>query len=230
MTKQQSSSFEAAAHRNAEQSPNQDYMFLVPEELLSFLASSTPEDWLNAVTDNLDLLLIDHANCEKKAAATAMNLMYRYVGHTDLLVKMSQLAREELLHFQQVVELMEERKVQYKKLSPARYASSLRQHIRTNEKDALVDTLIIGAFIEARSCERFAKLLPILEPIDTGLFRYYRSLLKSESRHYQDYLSLAHQYADEPLTDRVKFYGEQESLLIQSSDSQFRFHSGIPSL
>src|SRR5690606_32413716 len=157
-----------------------------------FLACGTPEAWLERAVDEVPVLLVDHANCEKKAAATAMNLMYRYVDRTELLCKMSQLAREELLHFEQVVNLMRERAIPYVHLGPARYASSLRAQVRTREPERLVDLLIIGAFVEARSCERFAALAPRL---DAGIARFYRSLLKSESRHFADYLELAELYA-----------------------------------
>lgn len=190
-----------------------------------FLGCNTPEAWLHEATQNLDVLLIDHANCEKKAAATAMNLMYRYVDRPDLLRKMSQLAREELLHFEQVVNLMQERGVAYLHMGPARYASGLRDHIRTHEPAKLVDTMIVGAFVEARSCERFAALLPLL---DNDISRFYRSLLKSESRHFEDYLSLAGLYADEDIAPRVSMFREIEAQLISTADKEFRFHSGVP--
>jgi len=133
----------------------------------AFLPCPTPQAWLERALEEQEILLIDHANCEKKAAATAMNLLYRYVGHTDLLHKMSQLAREELLHFEQVVEIMTERGVEYRPLTASRYASGLREHVRKQDvagRDAvLVDTLIVGALVEARSCERFAALAPLLD-------------------------------------------------------------------
>lgn len=141
----------------------------------------------HAVTQ-IPTLLIDHANCEKKAAATAMSLMYRYVDRSDLLLLMSRLAREELHHFEQVVELLRQRQIDYTVLSPSRYASQLLKGARTHEPAALVDKLIIGAYIEARSCERFALLAPQL---DEELQRFYYSLLRSEARHYSDYLALA---------------------------------------
>ena len=176
-------------------------------------------------SDNLPLLLIDHANCEKKAASTAMNLMYRYVDRSELLKKMSQLAREELLHFEQVVGLMELLGIEYRHLSASRYAAELRKHIRTHEPARLVDSLIVGAFVEARSCERFAALIPLLED---SVASFYRSLLRSEYRHFEDYLGLAQRYSREDISARVDYFGEQERLLILSADRQFRFHSGAP--
>ena len=190
-----------------------------------FLACPTPVAWLDAALAKQEQLLIDHANCEKKAAAAAMHLMYRYTSKTDLLQKMSQLAREELLHFQQVVELMAQRGVRYVRLSPARYAGALRAQIAKGGNEQLTDTLIVGAFIEARSCERFAKLAPLL---DTELKGFYNSLLRSESRHYHDYLALAQLYSTQPITARVAEFAALEAELISSPDPEFRFHSGVP--
>ncbi|MDG2089829.1 MAG: tRNA isopentenyl-2-thiomethyl-A-37 hydroxylase MiaE [Gammaproteobacteria bacterium] len=199
----------------------------VPVQLLEFLKCETPQAWIDTALENESILLIDHANCEKKAAATAMNLMYRYVDRCELLQKMSQLAREELLHFEQVVKIMQVKEVSYSHLSASRYASSLRQHIRSHEPARLTDTLIVGAFVEARSCERFAKLAARL---DDDLKKFYVSLLRSEARHFEDYIALAGLYAGEDISERVAFFAEQEAELITSKDSQFRFHSGTPEL
>lgn len=164
-------------------------------ELVEFLPCESPKAWVNWAIENQTLLLNDHAHCEKKAASTAMSLMYRYVDRDNLLHKMSRLAREELLHFEQVHKIMRKRGIAYEHLSASRYADGLRKHIRTHEPARLVDTLIIGAFVEARSCERFAALAPHL---DEELSKFYLSLLKSEARHFEDYLALAQEYAGAP--------------------------------
>lgn len=202
----------------------------VLQEIQQFLPCSTPQGWIDAALENRDILLIDHAHCEKKAASTAMNLMFRYVDNVDLLNKMSRLAREELIHFEQVLGLMRERGVVYDHMTPARYAQGLRCHIRNHEPAKLVDTLIIGAIIEARSCERFAAIEPFLEDSDPDLASYYRSLLKAEGRHYQDYLQLARDAAREDISARVEFFLDAEKALIESDDDEFRFHSGVPKL
>ncbi|EXJ11220.1 tRNA-(MS[2]IO[6]A)-hydroxylase (MiaE) [Nitrincola nitratireducens] len=195
------------------------------DEINQFLPCETPDAWIEeaAKPENLALLLTDHAHCEKKAASTAMTLMFRYVDRPDLLNKMSRLAREELIHFEQVLAIMHERGFEYGHMTPARYAAGLRQYVRTSEPGRLIDVLIIGAFIEARSCERFAKLAPYL---DEPLAKFYRSLLKSEARHYQDYLFLAESYAGEPIDERVAFFAQAEKELIEAPDEEFRFHSG----
>ena len=192
-------------------------------EVKAFLPCQTPDSWIAAALAAQDILLIDHANCEKKAASTALNLLYRYVDKGELLNKMSRLAREELRHFEQVVALMKKRRIEYVHLSPSRYAAGLRAAVRSHEPAKLIDTLIVGAFIEARSCERFAKLAPHL---DKPLGDFYLSLLKSESRHFQDYLDLAERYSDEPIAPHIERFSAIERELIESPDTEFRFHSG----
>jgi len=194
-------------------------------EIREFLPCSTPDAWFLAARQNLPTLLVDHANCEKKAAATAMNLMYRHVDNTELLITMSRLAREELLHFQQVVELLAERKIPYLKLGPSRYAAGLRELMSAKGSDHLVDLLLTGAIVEARSCERFAGLIPVL---DEELGRFYRSLLKSEARHYRDYLGLARHYSRTDIKPRLQVFLEREAELVSGADDSFRFHSGYP--
>lgn len=202
---------------------------LLPQELLQFLPCVTPQAWIQTALEHQELLLIDHAQCEKKAASTAMSLMYRYVDRPVLLTKMSQLAREELLHFEQVVKLMQERGITYRQLSASRYAKELHAHVRSEEPRRLVDILIVGAIIEARSCERFAQLIPHL---DAELAKFYLSLVKSEGRHYEDYLMLARDVAagikDEDVDARIDAFLAVEEQLISSPDASFRFHSGMP--
>lgn len=188
-----------------------------------FLPCRTPQRWIDNALANQDLMLIDHAHCEKKAASTALSLMYRYVDNTDLLNRMSRLAREELRHFEQVLAIMKKRGVEYGHLTPARYAAGLRKEVRAEDPGRLVDVLVVGAVIEARSCERFAALAPYL---DDTLADFYNGLLKSEARHYRDYLTLAEQAAGCPVDDRIDVFLALEKQLIESPDTEFRFHSG----
>ncbi len=194
-------------------------------EIRSFLRIDTPDAWVQWALPHQDVMLIDHAHCEKKAASSALNLMYRYVDSVDLLNKMSRLAREELRHFEQVLALIKKRGIAYTHLAPSRYASGLRKIVRTSEPGRLIDLLIVGAIIEARSCERFAKLAPYL---DDELGQFYLSLLKSEGRHYSDYLNLAQKLSGSSLDQRIEAFLEIENDLICSADENFRFHSGVP--
>lgn len=205
-------------------------MTSVIDPVLEFLHVPTPQAWQSAALDHLPELLIDHANCEKKAASNAISLIYRYVEHPHLLQKMSRLAREELRHFEQVVDLMTELDIEYAQLGPARYAAGLHQLINKHEPQRLVDSLICGAVVEARSCERFATLIPVLPE---HIAQLYQGLLKSEARHFQDYLQLAQGFADVSSVEinvpqRVEAFLQADAELITSEDAEFRFHSGVP--
>lgn len=211
---------------------NQKYEDLM-QPIIGFLGCRTPQAWLDEAVNHLDILMQDHANCEKKAASTAMNLMFRYSFFSDLQVKLAQLVREEMLHYEQVLDLMAKRGQQWQSISAGRYAGGLRKEVRTYEPEALIDILVIGAFVEARSCERFYALSSI---VDDELGRYYRYLLKSESRHFEDYLALALDVAktaklknaEEDIESRIAHIREVEKNLILSPDELFRFHSGVP--
>ena len=191
--------------------------------VLAFLHCRTPQAWFDQAGSRLDELLIDHANCEKKAAGTALSLLYRYVDRPELLQTLSRLAREELKHFEQVHTLLMERGIEYRHLSASRYAAGLRRCVRTSEPQRLVDTLLTGAVVEARSCERFLGLIEVL-PAELGDF--YRRLLASEARHFKSYLALAECYAQEPFTEKLEELLVEDARLVTEPDSQWRFHSG----
>ena len=143
----------------------------------------------------------------------------------DLVDKMVLLIKEELHHFWQVREIMISRDIPYVKITASNYARGLRREVRSHEPVMLIDKLICGAYIEARSCERFAALAPWL---DDDLQKFYLSLLRSEARHYQDYLDLAQRIAQDDISERVRQLGEAEAALINAPEAEFRFHSGVP--
>ncbi|WP_367988556.1 tRNA isopentenyl-2-thiomethyl-A-37 hydroxylase MiaE [Vibrio sp. NTOU-M3] len=143
----------------------------------------------------------------------------------DLIDKMVLLIKEELHHFYQVLEIMESRNIAYEPVQASRYAKGLISNMATHEPQTLIDKLIIGAYIEARSCERFAKLAPHM---DEDIAKFYVSLLRSEARHYQDYLTLAEEIAGRDISERVDYFGKLEADLISSPDNDFKFHSGVP--
>ena len=144
----------------------------------------------------------------------------------DMLDRMVMLIKEELHHFYQVLEIMHELGFEYKSVTSSRYANGLLRHVRTYEPEKLVDKLICGAYIEARSCERFAKLAPY---VSEDLGKFYVSLLRSEARHFEDYLTLAGQIAKTDISERVAHFGKVEAELITSPDGDLKFHSGLPS-
>jgi tRNA-(ms[2]io[6]A)-hydroxylase len=196
-----------------------------PEELLM---APTPAAWFGAASDHLHELLLDHANCEKKAASTALALMFSYADDFALTRQLSKLAREELRHFEQVQKHLEGAGLPYRRLKPSRYAEGLRRVVASSEPRRRLDLLLCGALIEARSCERFAGLAPRLpEP----LARFYTGLCESEARHFGLYLALARKHASRcglDLDASLEALACAEAELATAPDVQFRFHSGPP--
>ena len=147
-----------------------------------------------------------------------------------LAQRMSRLAREELRHFEQVRSIMDDMKIPFERLSASRYAGGLREAVRPDEPGKLLDMLLIGALIEARSCERFAKIAPLLPE---RLGRFYGGLLASEARHFEHYIAFAKSECDvdeHAIDARLEELKALEAALITDPDPEFRFHSGTPAL
>ena len=200
----------------------------VPENIAAFLDTPTPEDWLTEACQRLPEMLLDHANCELKAASTALGFLYRYPERTALAQRMSRLAREELRHFEQVRSIMDDMEIPFERLSASRYAGGLREAARQKEPHKLLDLLLIGALIEARSCERFAKIAPRLPE---RLGKFYGGLLASEARHFEHYVAFAKSECgvdDAEIEERLDELKAIEASLITRPDPEFRFHSGTP--
>jgi tRNA 2-(methylsulfanyl)-N6-isopentenyladenosine37 hydroxylase len=190
------------------------------------LRSKTPEGWVAAAVADLPTLLVDHANCEKKAASTAMALIFAYPEDRALAVALSRLAREELKHFEQVERLMKKLEVPYQRMKPGRYASELRKLVRTHEPKRKLDLMIVHALIEARSCERF-RLLAVHLP--AAVRELYAQLERSEARHFEMYLNFAErEFEAEEVAQRLEIIAAREAELATSPDTELRFHSGPP--
>jgi tRNA-(ms[2]io[6]A)-hydroxylase len=188
----------------------------------------TPAGWVAQACASRDVLLIDHANCEKKAASTALSLMFAYAEDLDLTDKMSRLAREELRHYEQVAKLIRRLELVPQRLAPGRYAERMRRLVAKSEPQREVDLMICGAFIEARSCERFAALG---EAIGAPLDDLFLGLHNAEARHYRVYLDLARRAGKRAGVDweaRIPEFAALEAELVTLPDSVFRFHSGPP--
>ena len=206
--------------------------------VLAFLHARTPAVWVDRAVCSIDALLSDHASLELKAAQQAQKLISRYgasnsrglsyVFRKTLVNKMSRLAREELRHFEQVVALIDSRGGQYAAISPSRYAAGLHELARKSEPSALLDSLIIGAIIEARSCERFFSLIEYSDRLDETIAKFYASLLRSEARHFEDYLALARRVSAHDISDQIEVFLARDAELIDSADTELRFLSGYP--
>jgi len=192
------------------------------------LAAATPAAWYEAAVGTLDVLVVDHANCEKKAASSALGLMFAYADDAALGLALARLAREELRHYEQVLSLIGRLGIGYARLAPGRYAAELRRALRSHEPARKLDLLIVGSLIEARSAERFHGLVPRL-PAELAAF--YRGLEAAEARHTDLYLTLAAGHAARSGLDlgaRHAALAAREAELATRPDDTFRFHSGPP--
>jgi tRNA-(ms[2]io[6]A)-hydroxylase len=197
------------------------------DDVMDILQAPTPEEWVHAAAHHWRELLNDHAQCEKKAASTALALMFAYPEDRRLGAALSRLAREELRHFEQVQKLMMALEVPFERQRPGRYAPALRVSLRSADPGRKLDLLLIGALIEARSCERFGLLAPRL-PAELGGF--YGQLAGSEARHFEQYLELAQGSGAPQWRERLHELAACEAHLATAPDTQLRFHSGPPPL
>ena len=188
------------------------------------LKSSTSPRWLATVEEDIDEVLIDHAHCEKKAAGTAMNLIFAYVDRVELVKALSPIVIEELEHFQRVIDLLASRGVRFRRLKPSNYAGQLGELVRKQEPQKAVDRLLVAALIEARSCERFAILKDRLS--DRSLAAFYQDLFESEARHHASYVQMAKLFAPEKdVACRLEELAEAEAAIIDRGDELPRMHS-----
>ena len=188
------------------------------------LKSTTGEQWLKQVDQSLTDILIDHAHCEYKAAATAMSLMGSYIANQDLCREMTLIVQEELEHFHLVIELLERRGIQFERQQASHYGRELNALLRPNEPDRAVDRLLVAGLIEARSCERFNILAEHVQ--DRELAEFYRSLFESEARHHTTYVRLAKLFADDAtVRARLSELAAHEAAIIGRGNPLPRMHS-----
>jgi tRNA-(ms[2]io[6]A)-hydroxylase len=188
------------------------------------LKCETPARWLAQVDADLPSILIDHAHCEKKAAGTALNLIFAYVENLDLCRAMSEIVNEELEHFQLVLDLLARRGIRFRRLKPSSYGRELNDLVRKQEPQRAVDRLLVAGLIEARSCERFHVLASYVK--DPELAEFYGSLFESEARHHTTYTRLAKDF--EPEADvmaRLDELAAAEAAIINRGEDLPRMHS-----
>ncbi len=184
----------------------------------------TDSSWLAQVDAHLEEVLIDHAHCEKKAAGTALNLIFHYVEDIELCREMTVIVNEELEHFHMVIELLERRGIRFRRLRPSQYGNKLHALVRKTEPERAVDRLLVAGLIEARRCERFQALARHVD--DSELAEFYRSLFESEARHHTTYTRLANHFAPEEVVNRrLKELYDAEAAIMAQREPWARMHS-----
>jgi tRNA-(ms[2]io[6]A)-hydroxylase len=188
------------------------------------LKAPTDASWLSQVDSNLEEVLIDHAHCEKKAAGTALNLIFHYVEDIELCREMTEIVNEELEHFHMVIELLDRRGIRFRRIKPSQYGNRLHALIRKSEPDRAVDRLLVAGLIEARSCERFQALAAHVS--DPELATFYQSLFESEARHHSTYTRLAKHFAPEAVVEaRLEELYDAEAEIMSQREPLPRMHS-----
>ncbi len=188
------------------------------------LRSSSPDRWIRQVEQHVAEVLIDHAHCEKKAAGTALNLLFAYVENEELCREMSLIVNEELEHFHMVLDLLNRRGIRFRRLKPSGYGRRLNDLVSRTEPQRAIDRLLVAGLIEARSCERFGLLRDHLG--DRELADFYGSLFESEARHHSVYLRLAKTFAcQEVVGARLAELAECEAKIIEQGEAAPRMHS-----
>lgn len=191
---------------------------------IKFLQQPTASAWVEQALANLNTVLLDHSHCERKAAGVALNLMFRYPSSAKLVRSLTAIAQEELQHFEQVNQILEQRGIALAPLAPPPYGAGLNKQIRRNEPDRLLDALLVSALIEARSHERLGLLGTHCS--DAELARFYRGLMASEARHYGIYWTLADEYFERSqIAQRLEELAQVESDLLSSLHPEPRIHS-----
>jgi len=198
-----------------------------PVARVKWLSAPTSARWLEMAIARPELVLIDHAHCERKAAGAALQLMFRYPAEPGLAERLSPLAREELEHFEQVLALLKARGSALRPLQAPAYGARLSQAVRREEPGRMLDSYLVAGLIEARSHERMA-LLAAHSP-DEQCRDLYGELLASEARHFGLYWRLAEErFGREATVARLEMLAavEVEALRGELPDPELvRMHS-----
>lgn len=188
------------------------------------LAEPTRPGWYDDAEDHLDVILIDHAHLEKRAASTALSMLFRYTGRDGVPRQLSEVVQEEMEHFTRMLDILEERDIELRRLDPAPYASHLVDAIRADEPRKFLDKLLVAGLIEARSCERFSILGERVD--DPELAEFYRELFEAEANHYTLYTGLARRhFPDDQVTQRLDELAAVEVEALKAGSGQARLHS-----
>ncbi len=179
------------------------------------LKSATPEAWVTPILEDFDTFLQDHANCERKASALAMSMVIKQPDREHIIPTMIAIAREELLHFEQVYGVMRRRGLKLVKDEPDPYVNALLADIRHGRDERFLDRLLTFSLVECRGAERFGILCQALT--DPELARFYRALWGAEVRHGDQFVAMALEYfAPDVVYDRLHHLAEREAEIVRT--------------
>jgi tRNA-(ms[2]io[6]A)-hydroxylase len=189
----------------------------------------TPPRWARAQRVHLDELLLEQAHLEKKAAAGAVAFLFRLPVEPRLHRQLSALAREELVHFERTLKLLQERGVAFEAQTSSGYAEQLKKGVRRQHRDRLADELLVAALIERRSHERMTLLSEFACDGAPEVARFYADLCPAEERHESLYLDLATLVLDDDaVQQRYLELSEHEAEVLRGLPFAPRLHSGLP--
>jgi tRNA-(ms[2]io[6]A)-hydroxylase len=193
---------------------------------MRLIASHTDPGWAAHALAHLPEVLVDHAHLERKAAGTAVRLLFQYPDRLALQAPLAALAREELAHFEEVLAQLARLGIAFGRMQPSQYAGRLRAAARSRDPERLVDTLLFCALIEARSCERLGLLAEALAAEDAELARFYAGLERAEARHQNVYALLAETVAPrDDVRARLAELAKHEAEVVAALPRAARLHS-----
>ena len=188
------------------------------------IASPSPPEWIEAVTADFDSFLRDHADCERKASATALSLVAKYPDRAEILTELIDIAIEELEHFKLVYELMERRGVSLSHQIPEDpYIKGLMKRMHSGIEERFLDRLLIASVVETRGAERFRLVAEAQE--DEELQKFYKMLWVSEAKHGNVYVKMALNYfPEDKVYARLKWWIEQEADIVENLEIRAALH------
>ena len=202
-----------------------------PERTVAPERFVTPAAWADAQLPHLDTLLLEQAHLEKKAAAFAVSFLFRLPLHGALHRQLSKLGREELMHFERTIKLLDQRGIAFAPLHSSNYAAELKKAARRDLEGRLADELLIASIIEHRSHERMSLMAVATRAKEPEVSAFYADLCPSEERHEQLYLDLATLVVDaEAVRIRHAELFEHERRILHELPFNNRLHSGLPTI
>ena len=188
------------------------------------VACASSQEWIDAVMDDFDSFLQDHADCERKASAMAMSFVAKYPDRTEIIPELIETAIEELEHFQQVYELMQNKNIQLAhSIKEDPYVKALIKKCHSGREERFLDRLLIASVVETRGAERFRMVSEAQQ--DPDMHRFYKILWASEAKHGHLFVKMALNYFDEKTVyDRLEWWIAQEAEVIQGLEIRAALH------